>query len=148
MSEKRRFWRFIGKNVRKTGRFFAVFGYFVLLWRFIWLLGISPPPPLGQARPGPESPNYGRGMMYRPPSLLLVAWKSYMTSSRTTTSIYIAARFRVKVKISVYRYITTKGNKTWPRYLFLGFRSHTVTPNWDWMTIFLTGVVEEVYLCH
>jgi hypothetical protein len=31
MSEKRRFWRFIGKNVRKTGRFFAVFGYFVLL---------------------------------------------------------------------------------------------------------------------
>jgi hypothetical protein len=31
MSEKRRFWRFIGENVRETGRFFAVFGYFVLL---------------------------------------------------------------------------------------------------------------------
>jgi hypothetical protein len=31
MSEKRRFQRFIGKNVRETARFFAVFGYFVLL---------------------------------------------------------------------------------------------------------------------
>jgi hypothetical protein len=31
MSEKRRFWRFIGANVRETGRFFATFGYFVLL---------------------------------------------------------------------------------------------------------------------
>jgi hypothetical protein len=31
-----------------------------------------------------------------PPSLLLVAWKSDMTSSRTTMSIYIAARIRVK----------------------------------------------------
>jgi hypothetical protein len=32
-----------------------------------------------------------------PPSLLVAAWKSYMTSSRTTTSIYIAARIRVKL---------------------------------------------------
>jgi hypothetical protein len=31
MTEKRRFRRFIGKNVRKTARFFAVFGDFVLL---------------------------------------------------------------------------------------------------------------------
>jgi hypothetical protein len=31
MSEKRRFWRFIGKNVCETARFFTVFGYFVLL---------------------------------------------------------------------------------------------------------------------
>jgi hypothetical protein len=31
MSEKRRFWHFIGENVRETARFFAVFGYFVLL---------------------------------------------------------------------------------------------------------------------
>jgi hypothetical protein len=31
MSEKRRFWRFICKNVRETGHFFAGFGYFVLL---------------------------------------------------------------------------------------------------------------------
>jgi hypothetical protein len=31
MSEKRRFRRFIGKNVRETARFFAAFGYFVLL---------------------------------------------------------------------------------------------------------------------
>jgi hypothetical protein len=31
MNEKRRFRRFIGENVRETGRFFAIFGYFVLL---------------------------------------------------------------------------------------------------------------------
>jgi hypothetical protein len=31
MSEKRRFWRFIGQNVQETARFFAVFAYFVLL---------------------------------------------------------------------------------------------------------------------
>jgi hypothetical protein len=31
MSEKRRFWRFIGENMRETSRFFSVFGYFVLL---------------------------------------------------------------------------------------------------------------------
>jgi hypothetical protein len=31
MSKKRRFRRFIGENVRETGRFFAVFAYFVLL---------------------------------------------------------------------------------------------------------------------
>jgi hypothetical protein len=31
MSEKWRFRRFIGQNVRKTARFFAVFAYFVLL---------------------------------------------------------------------------------------------------------------------
>jgi hypothetical protein len=31
MSEKRRLRRFIGKNVRETARFFAVFGDFVLL---------------------------------------------------------------------------------------------------------------------
>jgi hypothetical protein len=31
MSEKQRFRRFTGKNVRKTAHFFAVFGYFVLL---------------------------------------------------------------------------------------------------------------------
>jgi hypothetical protein len=38
-----------------------------------------------------------------PPSLLLVAWKSYMTSSRTTTSIYMAARFTVSnVKSSMF----------------------------------------------
>jgi hypothetical protein len=31
MSEKRRFWRFIGENVRETAHFLAIFGYFVLL---------------------------------------------------------------------------------------------------------------------
>jgi hypothetical protein len=31
MSEKRRFRHFIGENLRKTARLFAVFGYFVLL---------------------------------------------------------------------------------------------------------------------
>jgi hypothetical protein len=31
MSKKRHFWRFMGKNVRETARFFAVFGHFVLL---------------------------------------------------------------------------------------------------------------------
>jgi hypothetical protein len=31
MSEKQRFWRFIGQNMRETDRFFAVFAYFVLL---------------------------------------------------------------------------------------------------------------------
>jgi hypothetical protein len=31
MSEKRRFWLFIGQNGRETARFFAVFAYFVLL---------------------------------------------------------------------------------------------------------------------
>jgi hypothetical protein len=31
MSKKQRFRRFIGENVRETARFFAVFGYFVLL---------------------------------------------------------------------------------------------------------------------
>jgi hypothetical protein len=31
MSEKRRFWQFIGQNVGETVRFFAVFAYFVLL---------------------------------------------------------------------------------------------------------------------
>jgi hypothetical protein len=31
MSEKQRFRRFIGQNVRETARFLAVFAYFVLL---------------------------------------------------------------------------------------------------------------------
>jgi hypothetical protein len=33
--------------------FFAVFGYFVRLWRYIWLLWNSPPPPQGRALPPP-----------------------------------------------------------------------------------------------
>jgi hypothetical protein len=96
--------------------FFAIFGYFVWLWRYIWLLWISPPPPLGRALPPPivGTPSSSRATRtvsssfkcrprasrlrprhdVSPPSLLLAAWKSYMTSSHTTTSIYIAARIR------------------------------------------------------
>jgi hypothetical protein len=45
MSEKRRFRCFIGKNVRETGRFFAVFGYFVLLKVYMtsWNLSTTTP---------------------------------------------------------------------------------------------------------
>ncbi len=50
-AKKRRFRRFIGQNVHKTARFFAVFGYFVLLWRYIWLQWNSPPPPQSRALP-------------------------------------------------------------------------------------------------
>jgi hypothetical protein len=39
--------------VRETTRFFAVRGYFVRLWRYIWLLWLSPPPPPGRALPPP-----------------------------------------------------------------------------------------------
>ncbi len=91
-------------------RFFTVFGYFVLLWRYIWLLWISPLPPpvvtrqavleppaqslaLSKCRPGASRLRQRHDIL--PPSLLLAAWRSYMNSSRTTMSIYIAARIRV-----------------------------------------------------
>jgi hypothetical protein len=47
MSEKRRFRCFLGKNVREIGRFFAVFGYFVLLKVYItsWNLSTTTPGP-------------------------------------------------------------------------------------------------------
>ncbi len=105
--------------MRKTARFFTAFGYFIRLWRIIWLLWIFLPPPPGRALPPPIvelqavlgpptrslAPSKCRPGASRllprhdvsPPSLLLVAWKSYMTSSRTTTSIYIAAWFRVNL---------------------------------------------------
>jgi hypothetical protein len=50
---------------------------------------------------GPELPDYSPGNDVLPPSLLLVAMKSYMTSSRTTTPIYIAARIRVNSRSSI-----------------------------------------------
>jgi hypothetical protein len=47
MSKKRRFWRFKGENVCETARFFAVFGYFVLLkvYMFSWNLSATTPGP-------------------------------------------------------------------------------------------------------
>jgi hypothetical protein len=50
MSEKRRFRRFIGENVRETGRFFAVFGYFVLLKVYMTSCDLS------TTTPGPGTP--------------------------------------------------------------------------------------------
>ncbi len=89
MSEKRRFRCFIGKNVSKISRFFAVFGYFVLLKVYMtsWNLSTTTPGPGTHpassqrtkqfwSRPhglylflnvGPEPANYGRGMTYRLP---------------------------------------------------------------------------------
>ncbi len=116
-AKKLHFRWFISQNVRETARFFAVFIYFGRFWRLIWLLWAPPPPPLDQALPQPivahqavlEPPmrslalskcrsgpsDYGWGMTQ---SLPLSYWspeKSYMTSSRTATQIYIAALFRV-----------------------------------------------------
>ena len=50
MSEKLRFQRFIGENMRETGRFFAVFGYFVLLKAYMTPMNHS------TTTPGPGTP--------------------------------------------------------------------------------------------
>ncbi len=111
------------KRAWKPPFFFTVFGYFVRLWRNIWPLHHHPraghyprqqsarqavlePPAqslaLSKCRPGAFRLRPRHDVS--PPSLLLVTWKSYTTPSRTTTSIYIAALFRVNPNLHWYEY--------------------------------------------
>ncbi len=120
MSKKRCFQQFISQIVRETACFFCHFHIFWVAWKAYLTSTVWPPPPPPQDRALPppivsapsrfELPtrslalskcrsgasNCGRGMTQ---SLPLSYWspeKSYMTSSRTATLIYIASRFSVK----------------------------------------------------
>jgi hypothetical protein len=71
---------------------FSPFSYISGGWK-AYLTSMTP----STTTPGPGASDCGRGMTQ---SLPLSYWspeKSYMTSSRTATLIYIAARFRVNV---------------------------------------------------
>ncbi len=113
----RRFWWFLGQKVLETGCFCAIFVYSGQLGRQIWLLWLPPPPPLGGELPPPiegapssswaglavSSSFYVKALSFRlwpQHDLETPYWspeQSYMASSRTATSIYIAARFRVNI---------------------------------------------------